>query len=117
MFSGNKSNLFQPNYALAYYNLPGHASSCHHPPLCPAPAPAGGAVIHNELNREKSTAQSSELGELGETGDEVPGGRARAREEVPHPQLGQAGHHSAWQPAGCLQVNSISTKKKTSNFT
>ena len=93
--------------------MPGHASSCHHPPLYPPAAPDGGAVIHNELNREKSRAQSSELGEHGETGDEVPGGRARAREEVPHPQLGQAGHHSAWQPADCLQVNSISPQKKS----
>ena len=114
--SGNKSNLFQRNH-----DLPSLAS----------PHPASGGGIHTHLCQDWSRARNSELGELGEEGarrwelgelgeevgelrEEVSGGRAGAREEVPHPQLGEAGHHSAWQPPDCLKVN---VKTLQSGFT
>ena len=107
--SGNKSDPFQHNHDL---------------PSLVSPHPVSGGGIHTHLCQDKSRARNSELGErgeegawrpeLGELGEEVPGGRAGAREEVPHPQLGEAGHHSAWQPPDCIQVN---VKTLQSGFT
>ena len=91
--------LSPPQNLFPHLHLPPHQQepTHHHSPLCSAGAAWGDS---SELCRDKSRSQSSGLFEL----RAVPGGRAGAREEVPHPQLQEEGHHAAWKPEDCIQV-------------